>query len=85
MNALVRFILSERRIPMATKQKPKAKSKSKATVSLSPTADRQWQIEEDARMLKRAQEIRNDPARLKSAQKYCAKEMEALKQVSKMK
>lgn len=70
---------------MATKPKPKAKAKPRAAVSLSPTTDKQWQIEDDARMLKRAQEVRNDPARMKAAQEYCAKEIDALKQISKMK
>jgi len=70
---------------MKAKPKPKAKSKKSSTVSLSPTTDKQWQIESDAQTLKRAMEVKGDPSRLKLAQEYCTKEAEALKQVSKMK
>jgi len=75
---------------MATKPKPSAKPKPKAktqskVISLNPTTDKQYQIQDDARMLKRAQEIRNDPARMKAAKEYCVKEMETMKQVTKMK
>ncbi len=70
---------------MATKAKPKAKPKPKAAVSLSPTTDKQWQIQDDARTLKQAMAIKQDSARMKAAKEYCMKEIEAMKQVSKMK
>lgn len=72
---------------MAPKPKPKAKSKPKAnvTASLNPTTDNQWRIQDDARTLKQAMEIKKDPKRMQQAKEYCTKEMEALKQVSKMK
>lgn len=68
------------------KAKPKPKSKtSNAKVSLSPTTDKEWQIQSDARTLKEAMAIKGDPNRMKAAQQYCNKEMESLKQITKMK
>lgn len=76
-------------VKKAIKPKPKTASKKKSTlktaVSLTPVSDKQWQIESDARTLKQAMEIKGDPSRMKAAQEYCTKEMEALKKVSKMK
>ncbi|MHB8172719.1 MAG: hypothetical protein ACYDG6_14515 [Thermincolia bacterium] len=65
-----------------TKIKPKGK---KSTAVLSPHSDAQWRIQEDANTLKRAAEIKSDPKRMKDAKTYCAKEIDALKQVSNMK
>jgi len=47
--------------------------------------EKKWQIEEDARTLKRAEEIRRDPKRLESAKKMASEELTAMKSVMKMK
>lgn len=43
----------------------------------------QWRAESDAQTLKRAQEIMQDKNRLKRAQKYIKKELDALTSVAK--
>lgn len=65
------------------KPKPKPKNK-KAAMPMPMSSDKQWQTENDARTLKQAMEVQADPKRMKAAQEYCTKEMEALKQVSKL-
>lgn len=67
------------------KTKVKAKAKSKAAIGSAIPSDRDWQAEDDARTLKRALEIKNDPKRMSAAQAHANKEMEAMKQISKMK
>lgn len=68
---------------IATKAKPKKTAKPKAT--LLPDNETEWRIREDADTLKRAMAIKSDPSRLKAAQEYVSKEMEALKKITKMK
>ena len=78
---------------MSPKSKPQAKSKTKTKIkttkakkaTLLPDSPEQWRIHDDARTLKQAIEIKNDPGRLKAAQEYAAKEMDALKKIAKMK
>lgn len=70
-----------------SKPKPKtpAKPKKSKVTSVSLATEREWQKQDDARILKQAIEIQKDPKRLKAAKEYVDKEMQALKEVSKLK
>jgi len=74
------------KLKSAVMAKPAAKSKptSKVKAISSPKTEKEWQIQDDVRTLQRAMEVKSDPKRLQAAKEYATKEMEALKQVSKM-
>lgn len=48
----------------------------------SAAQQRQWQAENDLRILRQAEEIRNDKARVNMAKKIATKEMTALQRVA---
>lgn len=71
----------------AAKAANKARAKPKSAIkvkAVSPDSEKDWRIQDDARTLQRAMEVKGDPKRLKAAKEYAVKEMEALKQVSKI-
>lgn len=47
--------------------------------------DKKWQAEEDARTLRRAEEIKCDAKRMEAAKKVATEEISAMKSVMKMK
>ena len=47
--------------------------------------EKKWQAEEDARTLRRAEEIKSDAKRMTAAKQCAQKEMDAMKSVVKMK
>lgn len=69
------------------KKSPVKKSTPKKSMAstLMPNSEKEWQTKDDARTLKEAMAIKSDPSRLRAAQDYATKEMEALKQISRMK
>lgn len=74
-----------------TTAKATAKPKSPSSKAKSPSVagpfnnDTDWRTRDDADTLKKAMAIKSDASRLKAAQEFVTKEMEALKQVSRMK
>ncbi|WP_233130323.1 hypothetical protein [Synechococcus sp. 1G10] len=57
---------------------------SNATLSRQERAERvRWQAEDDLRTLRRAEEIRSQPSRLKVVQKIATEEMQALEKIKK--
>jgi hypothetical protein len=74
-----------------TKSKPKAKaSSSDLAVPSNAAMDRKlraeqakWQAEEDLRTLRRAEEIRQQPQRLKQASKLADQEVRALQTIQR--
>lgn len=51
-------------------------------IKMSPD-EKRWRAEEDAMTLRRAEELKNDPSRLKEAKKRIDKELKVLTSVSK--
>lgn len=48
-----------------------------------PSIDKQFQAEDDMRTLRRAEEVKASPTRMKAAQQEAKKEVQALTKVSK--
>ena len=69
------------------KAKAKAKKKTAAKRAPSPAVisrkqERDWQRQDDLRVLRQAAEIQSDPRRLAGAKNMATKEMNALKKVA---
>ncbi len=90
--------MATRKPTSTSKAKPKAKKPSRMSSSTGPevavpsnaTLSRQegaervrWQAEDDLRTLRRAEEIRSQPSRLKVVQKIATEEMQALEKIKK--
>ena len=60
-------------------------SKVKMAKDTGISPENNWQSEDDARTLKRAEEIKNDPKRVEAAKKFAEKEICAFKSVSGIK
>ncbi len=76
-----------------TKSKPKAKAKASSSDLAVPSnaamerklraEQARWQAEEDLRTLRRAEEIRQQPQRLKQASKLADQEVRALQMIQR--
>jgi len=62
--------------------KRKAKRKAQPAVRSMAAQEREWQAQDDLRVLRQADEIRATPARVRAAKAIADKEMKALKKVT---
>lgn len=49
----------------------------------APAMDKKWQAQDDLHHLKRAEEVKSDPSRLKAAQAEAKAQLQALQKVAK--
>ncbi len=70
--------------PVSSSSGPEVAVPSQSTLSRQQSAEQQrWQAEDDLRTLRRAEEIRAQPTRLKVVVKIATEEMQALEKIKK--